>query len=149
MFDRIYSNRVTEKDIRSWMSSNGFKGASALFDEIELHAVRRPGWIQLFRFASTVKNSDGESMKLFGCVLDDERNSLDVWAFENINLQRAKLTELSEGMIVQRNRRSNGQASAKGDSLGKVAGLGQILFFLFAVILLAFGAAMLGAFLGA
>jgi len=149
MFDRIYSNRVTEKDIRSWMSSNGFRGGSASFDEIELHAVRRPGWVQLFRFASTVKDADGGAKKLFGCVLDDERNSLDIWAFENVNLQRAKLNELSEGMIVQRNHRKNSQANNQGKPFGQVAGLGQILLFLFAVILLAFGVAFVGVLLGA
>ena len=43
-------NKSAEKDIRDWLAENGYLGKSAKFGEIELHAIKRPGWRQIFRF---------------------------------------------------------------------------------------------------
>ena len=43
-------NRVTEKDIRDWLDSNQYLGSTATITDLELHAIRRPGWVQVFRF---------------------------------------------------------------------------------------------------
>ena len=43
-------NRVTEKDIRDWLDANGFVGRTAKINDLELHAIERPGWVQVFEF---------------------------------------------------------------------------------------------------
>jgi hypothetical protein len=61
-------NRTTEKDIRTWLNANGFEGKSLEVIDVELYAVERPGWLQIFRFR--VREGTDE---YFGVVRDDER----------------------------------------------------------------------------
>ena len=70
----MFKNRVTEADIRDWLDENGYRGRSAKFNELELHAVRRPGWLQIFRFHCTVESDqeDNERVELWGAVQDNE-----------------------------------------------------------------------------
>lgn len=69
----MIGNRVTEKDVRLWLDRHGYYGRSARFHELELEAIQRPGWIQVFRFHVTAKHQDGEWVDLHGVVRDDER----------------------------------------------------------------------------
>lgn len=116
-------NRVTEKDLREWLTQNGWYGRSAEIDHVELHAVRRPGWEQVFRFSGRAKrkaaenaddsdrdepqpadaNRAGEWHTLWGAIHDDERfkaNRPTIWAFESEDEQAAKLSKLSEELVV-------------------------------------------------
>jgi hypothetical protein len=66
-------NRATEKDIKTWLDANGWVASTAKFHEIELHAIRRPGWKQIFRFHCDVKSRNNQSwVRLWGAVWDDE-----------------------------------------------------------------------------
>ena len=115
-------NRVTEKDIRDWLDENGFVGRTAKIRELELHAIKRPGWVQVFEFylsarlrpseseTTTIQEFDSSSdtdwIERFGVVLDDERNRTQelrtqIWLFENQSDQQNKLEEVSEGMLVR------------------------------------------------
>jgi hypothetical protein len=99
-------NRVTEKDVRDWLSNNGFFGESARFGELELHAIQRPGWYQIYRFSAQVKQNNDQWTSLFGTARDDERFSLfDVEVFTLEHERDAKLQELSAGLIVARRHR--------------------------------------------
>lgn len=65
-----------EKDIRDYLTENGYYGRSARFDELELHGIERPGWLQVFRFSVRVKPAKPGSdqwLLLFGAMRDDER----------------------------------------------------------------------------
>ncbi len=84
---KLLGNRVTEKDVRDWLDANGFYGRSAVISDLELHAIKRPGWRQVFRFTAQAKTSVQESespsdsaedpsitrQTLFGAILDDQR----------------------------------------------------------------------------
>ena len=115
-------NRVTEKDIRDWLEGNGFVGRTAKIRELELHAIRRPGWVQVFEFDLSARlrpnesettttqefdsSSDTDWIERFGVVLDDERNRTQelrtqIWLFENRSDQQNKLEEVSQGMLVR------------------------------------------------
>lgn len=101
------SNKSTEKDIRDWLSKNGFLGKSAEFSEIELHAIKRPGWLQVFRFEVRVKNDQQECQQLFGAVRCDERYGRpDVIVSRELCERDAQLTEWSQGLITQPRRKS-------------------------------------------
>lgn len=105
MFGNWQGNRATEKDIRDWLDRSGYYGNSARFDYVELHAIQRPGWLQIFRFACQAKSADNQCQYLFGVVRDDERyrrNEIEVFATEG--QRRVLMDQWSEGLIVRRSR---------------------------------------------
>ena len=102
----LIGNKVAEKDIRDWLSKNGYQGNSAKFTEIELHAIQRPGWLQIFRFEFQVLTAEDRKVQLFGAMHSDERYGppkIDVT--EDLALRNAQLAEWSEGLITQRRHR--------------------------------------------
>ena len=126
-------NRVTEKDLRQWLTAQGWAGRSAKIDHLDLHAIQPPGWIQVFRFKVAVapaykpemdendhapQQADNNkapapqtAQTFYGAVRDDERQKSSptkIWVFNDQQEQSEKLTELSEGLITLR----NGQTSA-------------------------------------
>lgn len=110
----MIGNRVTEKDIRDWLDQNGFVGRTAKIDDLELHAIQRPGWLQIFRFEATVlkrkADSENDSAEeydktfFYGAVRDDERERshaerTKVFLFDDREARQEKLDELSEGLL--------------------------------------------------
>lgn len=103
----MIGNRVTEKDIRDWLDQNGFVGRSAKIEDLEIHAIKRPGWLQIFRFeAQVLTNTEDNPIRqhFFGVVRDDERErSLEkrtiVMLFDDVEARQEKLDELSEGLL--------------------------------------------------
>lgn len=125
VLSNLAKNRTTEKDIRAWLKANGYEATTAKILEVELHAVERPGWLQIFRFRVVMGAAEH-----YGVVRDDERlrgkNKTQIELFDSAASQTAKLAELSKELIVQGTR-----------SGGYLAFL-----FLFGILLLAFTAAM-------
>ena len=108
-------NRTAEQDIRNELSSQGYYGESARFDELELHAVGRPGWVQVFRFSVEVKHQDGSWQSLFGLLCDDERTqSTKIHLTSSFQSRERMLAEWSEDLIVAKPRRSDSNASQDG-----------------------------------
>lgn len=118
-------NRVTEKDVRDWLDVHGHDGRSAKITGLDLYAIKRPGWVQVFGFSLRVKSNpqqdskhsiefdEVEWLERFGVVLDDERklsqeSRTQVWIFENEEDQKQKLSSLSDGLITCQ-RKQNGQ----------------------------------------
>ena len=103
----LAKNRTTEMDIRAWLTANGFEGKLAQILDVELHAVQRPGWLQIFRFeAQVLTNTEDNPIRqhFFGVVRDDERErSLEkrtiVMLFDDVEARQEKLDELSEGLL--------------------------------------------------
>ena len=129
MLTNLAKNRTTETDIRAWLTANGFEWKTGHIFDVELRAIQRPGWLQIFRFRVQVE-VNGQQREYFGVVRDDERlrgaDKTQVRLFDSEALQEAELAELSEGLIVQ------------GDRSG-----GYLFFiFLVGVLLLACTAAM-------
>lgn len=113
MISNAIRNRVTEKDVRAWMDDNGFYGNSADIEHLELYAVQRPGWLQIFSFQTRVKlreESEQPWRKMYGAVKDDERRSgnhkTQVELFANVDQQTEKLQQWSEGLIARGNQSS-------------------------------------------
>ena len=73
MFKNLIRNRNAEKDIRDWLSSQGMCGRTAEFCEVELHAIQRPGWLQIFQFEVKARNTNKETIHLYGALRSDER----------------------------------------------------------------------------
>jgi hypothetical protein len=115
----IFKNRVTEKDIRSWLDDNGFFGRSAEISDLELHAIKRPGWKQVFRFTANARpkaesqlvgdeesmNREPERILQYGIVVDDQRKRTEaektqIYAFESIDKRDELLEDLSSDMLT-------------------------------------------------
>ena len=130
MLGALAKNRTTEKDIRAWLTANGFEGKKAEITGVELYAVGRPGWLQIFSFNVCVRNGD-QRHEHFGVVRDDERlrgkDKTQIELFEDAAGQQAKLAELSQELIVR-----------GGQSGGALA-----FVFLFGILLLACAVAVL------
>ena len=148
MANRFFANRATEKDIRDWLNTRGYAGQSADFSELELHAIQRPGWKQLFRFSVEAADESGQRQKLYGCVMDDERKRTEVYAFENVNRQRFELNRLAQDMLPAGSRRGSGNSEGEGLGPSPPASLLSLVTFalcvIAGVILLAFCGHLLG-----
>jgi hypothetical protein len=115
MLKSLVRNRTTEKDVRAWLDQNGYYGTSATIEGLELHAVQRPGWLQIFSFQARVKSRDGSDQPwsdMFGVVKDDERKRGDqktqVELFPTAGQQTDRLEQWSQGLISKSNSKDKG-----------------------------------------
>lgn len=116
MLNDLVGNKTAEKDIRDWLSNNHWYGNGAKFIELELHAIQRPGWLQVFRFTAEAKSTSGERQTLFGVLRDDERfKKIDVEVFDNQKLRDDLLKEWSACLISAGSTNSKAHRS-DGDS---------------------------------
>ena len=70
----LIGNKFVEHDLRAWLDGGDYYGRSAELEELELAAVQRPGWVQVFRFRVRAKHrGTGEWESLRGLCRDDER----------------------------------------------------------------------------
>lgn len=96
----MFGNKSAEKDIREYLSKNGYFGNSARFSELEIHAIGRPGWLQVFRFGVEAKSLDDRWVSLFGAMKDDERfQANEIKVYENCNRRNHQLSVWSEGLM--------------------------------------------------
>ena len=92
-------NRTTEKDVREYLSQQGYFGSGARFDYLELFAIERPGWVQVFKFSAWAKSKSGDLHHLFGVVRDDERRSTKIRCVDTAEEQHQIAEEWSKGLI--------------------------------------------------
>ena len=114
----LIGNKFLEHDLRAWLDANGRYGRSADLEELELAAVQRPGWVQVFRFRVRAKNrATGEWERLRGLARDDERvkKKRDRTRYRLVADDAehdAAFAEWSEGLIKLRVRGEPGGAGA-------------------------------------
>jgi len=105
-YSALVGNRFTEKDIRDWLENHGFQGQSARFVELELHAMARPGWKQVFRFSGNVADQEGVRQPMFGVVEDDERyGKTEISVYSTAVDQHAHLQRIAEHYPIRRRTR--------------------------------------------
>lgn len=101
----LIGNKVAEKDLRDWLQKNGYFGRSATIEDLELIAVRRPGWEQVFRFRARAKRQDRDEWDdLRGLIRDDERHGTTVRLTRDEAEFDALLAEWADGLIMLRTR---------------------------------------------
>ena len=99
----LIGNKVIEKDLRDWLDANGYFGRSAGVEELELVAIRRPGWEQVFRFRVRAKRQDEDVWEdLRGLIRDDERHRTEFRLADTDEAYDTLFAEWSEGLIVLR-----------------------------------------------
>lgn len=102
----LIGNKSSEKDIRDWLSQNGYIGKTAQFTEMELHAIKRPGWLQVFRFEAICITAEGNKAQLFGAMKSDERyGDPQIQVDGDLAARDQQLAIWSEGLITQKRHR--------------------------------------------
>ena len=96
----VIRNRVTEMDVKEYLSKVGYCSRSARFDYLELVAIERPGWVQLFTFCVWARTSSGPMQRLYGVVRDDERIGIQVHVGETAEEQARVAADWSAGLIT-------------------------------------------------
>mgnify|MGYP000152468585 CR=1 FL=1 len=103
LFDQLVRNRVTEKEILDELGKQGYHATANSLSQLELYALKRPGWVQVYRFQAQVKNAAGQSRLLFGALRSDERYGDPLIRFYGDARERERqLASWSEGLIVRR-----------------------------------------------
>jgi hypothetical protein len=97
-------NRATEKDVRDYLTRRGCRGDIARFDYLDLFAIERPGWIQVFKFCVQAFDNDGDSRRFFGVVRDDQRSSTKIHLAHTEKEQSRVADAWSAGLITSRRR---------------------------------------------
>lgn len=99
-----------ELAIRQHLTKNGFFGRTAKLRNVRLVAVKRPGWLQVFRFEATARVApEGHSedtpdpapqyRELYGLVRDDIRHKIsDVRVFESEQERRSLFARWGDGL---------------------------------------------------
>jgi len=96
----LIQNGVTEKDLRDYLTANGYYGRSASILGLDLKALERPGWVQVFEFHVHAKNRKGSWEQLGGVIRADERSDLfEVTYYDNSSRSNAA-REATDGMIT-------------------------------------------------
>ena len=97
----LIGNKVIEKDLRGYLTEQGYCGETAQFASLELAAIQRPGWLQVFTFEVRVKEIHTSDWKeLLGVCRDDERfDQFDVVLNEDHSVRDAKFNEWSADLI--------------------------------------------------
>ena len=132
----MIGNKTAERDIRDYLSENGYYGNSAKFTELEIHAIARPGWLQVFRFSVEAKSVEDGWVTLYGAMKDDERFKLnEIQMFENCNRRAYQLSTWSEGLLRPRYE-GDGDAPNRPavyikEALVLALGIGGVLLILF------------------
>jgi len=102
----LIGNKSAEKDIRDWLSQQGYVGKTAQFAEVELHAIKRPGWLQIFRFETSCMTAEGERAQLFGAMRSDERyGAPQILVDADLTVRDQQLATWSDGLITHKRRR--------------------------------------------
>ena len=97
-------NRVTEKDVRDHLNRCGYHGDSANILQLELVAIERPGWAQVFSFHTDVTPIQGDRVRLYGVVDDDERRGTSVHLTPDPDERQRVLERVSRGRITLQRR---------------------------------------------
>ena len=100
LIQKLIRNRSSERDVRDYLDSHGYFGNSAKFDYLELHAIERPGWVQVFKFSVRVLDLQEKSCQLYGVVRDDERRGIRFFLAESEGEQSDVASEWSQGLIT-------------------------------------------------
>lgn len=103
-------DRDMEIAIRKHLDEKGVYGRTARLQRVRVVAMKRPGWIQIYRFEAIARvvrdeDSDGEIVEerfFFGLVHDDGRALSKVVTFASAEERAILFREWSDGMICLR-----------------------------------------------
>ncbi len=107
-WDNWTGDREMETLIRRQLSESGYHGRTAKLKAVRLVAVKRPGWLQVFRFEASVRravNNQEDSFppapvyeELYGLVRLDARYQTVVKLFVTPDERKQQFAQWAEGL---------------------------------------------------
>ncbi len=105
-FSSAVKNQSTEAEIKRWLATNQPNHVLTRIDDVELHAIQPPGWLQVYRFSAILVTDEGERQQLFGVIKSDDRlHEPIIQVFESWDERETILGDWSSSMIVKRSSR--------------------------------------------
>ena len=102
-FNQWVGYRVTEKEVLEWMQARGYTVSAANLSDMQLYALQRPGWVQVFRFRVEARDLQGQKKMMFGALRSDERyGGPEIEFFPTTTERDHRLQQWSVGLIVRR-----------------------------------------------
>ena len=114
----FFKKSVIDKDVRDWLTANGYQGKQAEFIQSDLFAIARPGWLQIYRFSIKAPlalidfdSPDGDValtlelppiLTLFGVMKSDQRYGRpQIKVFQDASQRDELLLEWSKNLIIR------------------------------------------------
>ncbi len=116
----FFKKSVIDKDVRDWLTANGYQGKQAEIIQSDLYAIARPGWLQIYRFSTkaprTLNDLDScehdsalpletapQILMLFGVMKSDQRHGRpQIKVFNDVSKRDELLSEWSQNLIIRR-----------------------------------------------
>ena len=116
----FFKKSVIDKDVRDWLTANGYQGKQAEFIQSDLYAIARPGWLQIYRFSIKAPlaltdldsnehdsalplESSSQILTLFGVMQSDQRHGRpQIKVFHDARRRDELLLEWSHNLIIRR-----------------------------------------------
>jgi hypothetical protein len=97
----VIGNKSTEKDLRDHFEEIGYFGRSVKFLKLELKAIERPGWVQVFKFHVQAKRQNADWEQHFGlCRIDERNGTFEVQLFGSPEQQQEAFQHDTVDMIT-------------------------------------------------
>ncbi|WP_237226627.1 hypothetical protein [Rubinisphaera sp. JC750] len=101
MYNKLPNGGI-ERQIRSFLKEKGYGRSRYDLREVDLVAVERPGWRQIFRFELDLRPPHSDPVHKIGIAFDDHRSHCEIQLLDSESDYRRVFGEWSEGMIVKR-----------------------------------------------
>ena len=96
--------KVIEKEILEWLASQDFRDNTFQIVNVELAAIKRPGWTQVYSFDLRIMGGEGMENG-FGVLRSDDRyGAPKIQVFNNEASRDRLLRKWSQGLIVRKHR---------------------------------------------
>lgn len=104
LFGSFYKYGAVEREISQWLAKEGYNLKDTVVADIQLRAIERPGWVQVFSFrVSQTADSKTEEIR-YGFLRSDERfGKSAIRVFSNSFERNHQLGIWSENLIRRRN----------------------------------------------
>jgi len=101
MWDKLPNGGI-EREIKRHLHKKGYQQGDYQLQGMELIAIERPGWKQIFEFLLVTRTPSGERIFQKGLIFDDHRRGSRIQLTKNEAEFQQLFQEWSEGMIRRR-----------------------------------------------
>lgn len=125
-------NGVMQTQIKKYLKTQGYRSGKFQISEVELVAIQRPGWKQIFRFVVTSQDDEGNPMRAVGIANDDERFGCEYVLTKSVLEYHTLLEKWGEGMIHRKF--SQNEVDISNQILFALLGITAVIILLLSVV---------------
>lgn len=102
-FGSFYKYGAIEREIRQWLAKEGCDLKNTVIADIQLRAIERPGWVQVYSFLVTQAVDNASDVIRYGVLRSDERfGKSAIRVFSDSVERNRQLSIWSENLIRRR-----------------------------------------------